>query len=79
VLTCVGKRRRPPDFAEGRPAMEEKAGSGQHGDGVPEVARRREQSGYGRLVLVELRALSSSHGGASLRRIDGVNAGSGGA
>jgi hypothetical protein len=59
--------------------MEEKAGSSQHGGGVPEITRRREQAGYARLVLVELRALSSSPGDASLRRIDGVNTDGGGA
>jgi hypothetical protein len=46
-------------------------GSGKHGSGAPEVARRREQAGHVRLDLAELRALSSSPGGAPLRQIDG--------
>jgi hypothetical protein len=69
VLTGVGGIRGRLESRWRRKVMV--TGSGQHGGGVPEVARRREQAGYARLVLAELRALSSSPGGAPLWRIDG--------
>jgi hypothetical protein len=75
----LGLARRTMEAANRAAAVSSPARLGPSGDGAPGVARRREQAGYARLVLVELRALSSSPGGAWLRRIDGVNAGGGGA